>query len=372
MKTPSIRNILVPIDFSAMSIRVIDTAKGLAQRFGATVHLAHAHEFFYPAAFSAPASPVQPYPVLSYDKATEEASGQQLIEIAKQAGLSPVTTHILRGSPAFDEICRFAKQLPADLIVMPTHGRTGLKHVVLGSTAERIVQHSPCPVYVARNRSRSAKNGADMAARSILVPVDFSRCSLAGAKYAMDFAEKIGAKMTLLHVVAYHCVPNAWMPYELTEATRSAKKEAEQQMCDFVRAIHLGGVRPETDIISGNTVDKISDYAGEHDVDLIITSTHGRTGLKHVLMGSVAENVVRRAPCSVLAVPSFPRGRTINIPRGGATRPQRTTEPHKVGAPYPAVERAHLTRKYRKLTTHPFPERRKTNRFREGHLLKSS
>lgn len=356
MKTQTIRNILVPVDFSAMSIAAIETAKRIAERFNASVHLAHAHEFFYPAAFSAPVSPIQPYPVLTHDEDSEKRARQKLIGIAKRAGLSPARIHVLDGSPAFDQICRFAKDLPADLIVMPTHGRTGFKRVLLGSTAERIVQHSPCPVYIARRISRGRRNGAAAATRSILVPTDFSRCSLAGLKYAIAFAEMIEAKIILLHVVAYHYTTNGWVTYELTETTEAAVREAKQQMQKLVGAVKFGAVHFETVIGHGNAVEKICDYARQHDVDLIITSTHGRSGLDHVLMGSVAENVVRRAPCSVLAVPSFARTQSTTTAKRTQMRPESTTDK--------------VTRKYRKLTVHPFPERRKTNRFRETHLVR--
>ena len=368
MKKLNIKNILVPIDFSRMSIQAIELAKAFAKRFGATVHLAHAHEFFYPAGFAGPASPILPYPVLTYDSESEKRAGRELIEIAKRSGLSSTTTHVLCGSPPFEEICRLARNLPTDLIVMPTHGRTGLKHVVLGSTAERIVQHSPCPVLVVRDQKRQSKNGSRIS-KTILVPVDFSHCSLAGLKYAIGFADKVGAKLILLHVVAYHYVTNGWVTYELTEATRTAEKEAEQQMKKFLSDVKFGGVRFETAIVNGNSVDKICDYAREHEVDLIVTSTHGRTGFNHVLIGSVAENVVRRAPCSVVAVPSFPRARTTEVIRGHATFPRETTRPASTKVPRSLIEREKLTRKRPKLTAHPFPERRKMNRFRETRLV---
>jgi nucleotide-binding universal stress UspA family protein len=245
---------------------------------------------------------------------------------------------------------------------MPTHGRTGFKHVFLGSTAERIVQHSPCPVFVVRQQNRKPRNGATRATKLILVPIDFSRCSLAGLKYAMRFAQQMGAKIIVLHAVAYRYTSNGWITYELTDATKAAEEEARQQMKTFVAAAKLDCVPFETEVVHGNAVEKICDYAQEHDVDLIITSTHGRTGLKHVVMGSVAENVVRRSACSVLAVPSFLRqGAAVRLPRTNL-EPRR---PHTRRSLQPET----LSRKYRKLTRHAFPERRKTNRFRETHLV---
>jgi nucleotide-binding universal stress UspA family protein len=149
MKRAMIRNILVPIDFSKMSIQAIKTAGGLAQRFAATIHLAHVRQFDY-AGFSAPAPPLVPFSLMTYDQEGEKKVLNELNALAGKYCVSSATCHMLSGGPAFDEICRVAQEIPADLIVMPTHGRTGWKHVFLGSTAEKIVRHSPCPVLVVR------------------------------------------------------------------------------------------------------------------------------------------------------------------------------------------------------------------------------
>ena len=176
MKKLSIQNILVPIDFSKMSIQAIETAKGLAQPFGAAIHLVHIHHWQYSADFVGPVISSGFLPQ-SFEENRNEQLADELKTIARKAGLSPRDqTHLKTGASAFHEICRLAQEIPADLIVMPTHGYTGLKHVFLGSTAERVVQHAPCPVFVVRQlgkRPAAKKFGH----KKILVPVDFSDCS---------------------------------------------------------------------------------------------------------------------------------------------------------------------------------------------------
>jgi nucleotide-binding universal stress UspA family protein len=368
MKTPSIRNILVPIDFSRMSIQAIETAKGFAQLFGATVHLAHVHQFYYPAGFTAPMPPVIPYSTYTYDKEAEERAVRELNVLARKHELSPATAHLLTGAPAFDEICKLARELPADLIITPTHGHTGLKHVFLGSTAERIVQHSPCPVLVSHQPKRQAKNGARSSVNSILVPVDFSDCSLRGLNYAIGFAEKCAAKIILLHAVefGYAYTSDGYAMYDLSELKKAAQKDAERQMAEFVKAAKFGRVPFETAFRTGTPVEEISAFAEGHDVDLIITTTHGLTGFKHVLIGSTAEQVVRHAPCPVLVVPSHPEVRRAQLIR----RPTRARRTRQAVRPHMFQRNEMLTRKYRKLGMNPFPERRKTNKFRESHLSK--
>jgi Universal stress protein family len=116
-------------------------------------------------------------------------------------------------------------------------------------------------------------------------------------------------------------------------------------------------------------------FAKDHNVDLIITSTHGVTGLEHVLIGSIAEHVVRHAPCSVLVVPSHPQTRLANLPKRGA-REARTlaSSPRRIRRVMDEQQARKsprgkaFTKRDRKLASHSFPERRKINKFRESHF----
>jgi nucleotide-binding universal stress UspA family protein len=317
MKPPTIRNILVPIDFSMMSVQAIKTATRMARRFGATIHLAHVRQSDY-AGFSAPAPPMVPFSLITYEQDGEERVLKELRALAREYGVSSATCHILCGGPAFDEICRLAQGIPADLIVMPTHGRTGLKHVFLGSTAERVVRHSPFPVLVVRQKKQELPARRTFTARRILVPVDFSSCSREGLQYAAGFAKEVGAKIILLHATylgyIYSSEGNAI--YNVRAMQAAARESAERQMRELVREVKFGRVKLENIFTEGSPVLDICAFAKDHDVDLIITSTHGFTGLKHVLIGSIAEQVVRRAPCSVLVVPSHPQARMANLLKG--------------------------------------------------------
>ena len=310
--------------------------------------------------------PVIPYSTYTYDQEAGKRAARELNLLAKKHELSPSTAHLLTGAPAFDEICRLARELPADLIITPTHGRTGLKHVFLGSTAERIVQHSPCPVLVARQTKKQPKNRVRSSINTILVPVDFSDCSLEGLNHAIQWAEKFVAKIFVLNVVdlGISFTGNEYGPYDLSKYREMARQEAERRMREFVRAAKFGRVPFETAIRTGSSVEEISAFAESHDVDLIITSTHGWTGLKHILIGSVAEQMVRQAPCPVLVVPSNPEVRSAQL----IQRPTRARRTKLSKIPRPLYPRETFTRKYRKLGVNPFPERRKTNRFRESNV----
>jgi nucleotide-binding universal stress UspA family protein len=352
MKTTAIRNILVPIDFSDLSIQAIETAKTLARRSGATIHLVHVHQFQYPTGLIGPALAPGDVPFTFQEHRTNELI-KELRTVAKNAGLSSRDqAHIRSAIAPFDAICRLARELPADLIVLPTHGHTGLKHVFLGSTAERVVQHSPCPVFVVRNAQHASIN-------TILVPVDFSKASLAVLKAAIALAEEIAARLIVFHAsyLGYIYSADGYALYDLEAMEKALRQSTEQQMRDFVRMVNFGSVKFETVIRSGPPVEEISAFAKDRAVDLILTATHGWTGLRHVLLGSTAERIVRHAPCSIMVLPSHPAVRESNLKRALQRQPIQQK----------MLNGKRLSRKDRKLVSHPFPERRQTNKFREAH-----
>jgi nucleotide-binding universal stress UspA family protein len=296
----------------------------------------------------APVPPMVPFSIMPYEQNGEQTALRELKKVASECGVSSASCDVLSGAPPFDEICRLGQTIPADLIVTPTHGRTGLKHVFLGSTAERIVQHSSCPVFVTRGNSAQSKNGSRFRIGTILVPVDFSSCSREGLLYAIAFANEFGAKIILVHATylgyVYSCESTAI--YDIPGLQKAARKTAERKMRDLVRSVNFGAVKYQTAFTNGSPVIDICAFAKDHDADLIITSTHGFTGFTHVLIGSIAEQVVRHAPCSVLVVPSHPQVRAANLAKSaGATMNTLATRQRLQKSPKGTT----LTRNHRKI-----------------------
>jgi nucleotide-binding universal stress UspA family protein len=355
MKKPAITNILVPVDFSDLSIQAIERAKALARRLAARIHLIHVQEESYPAGFAI-RSPMIAGDVVSILEENEKHLLKRLREVAARLDLSPENCEVVADSPAFDVICKSARTLSIDLIVMPTHGNTGLKHVFLGSTAERVVQHSPCPVFIVRAGGERVHD--------ILVPVDFSDFSLKALLYAIEFAKAVAAKIIVFHSVylGYAFTSDGYAMYDLTEITKTMRKNAECDMAKFVRAAKFDRVQFETVVRVGEAAEEICEFAKEQDVDLIITTTRGRTGFAHVLMGSVAEKVVRHADRPVLILP------TRYVVRRAAQSKQRRAIVCGVHRPKPAKPVVLPgSRRELRFQRHAFPERRKTNKFRESH-----
>jgi nucleotide-binding universal stress UspA family protein len=140
----------------------------------------------------------------------------------------------------------------------------------------------------------------------ILLPTDFSKFSDNALRYGVAFAEKFGADIYLLHVVQDLAlfIPEAvMMAGPVTAAPVEQFVTAARAALDHVvRGLHLPGITVWPEVAEGVPFDEIVRFARDRDIDLIVMGTHGHTGLAHLLMGSVAEKVVRKAPCPVLTV----------------------------------------------------------------------
>jgi nucleotide-binding universal stress UspA family protein len=297
-QTLQIRNVLVPVDFSAPSLGSLEFALPLVKQFGADLHLVHVFGTDHP--FSGLVGMPFVLPEFEISRSVHE----QLKDVARKYSidLRPGILHALKGRP-FEEICRLGRDADIDLIVIATRGNTGVKHLALGSTAERVVRYSSCPVLVTHGGKPS---GTVPGFRKILVPVDFSECSMQGLAYAKVFAKQFKSKITLLNSVhfEYYVASDECSRYDLPRLMQQAYVVARDQMCDLFEKTDWDGLEVETSLQSGHPGQQICEHARDSDTDLIVTSTHGSTGLTHLLLGSVAEYAVRHAHCPVLVVPA--------------------------------------------------------------------
>jgi nucleotide-binding universal stress UspA family protein len=293
-----IRNLLVPVDFSAPSLRALEFALPLVKQFGADLHLVHVFATDHP--FTGLVGMPFVFPEFEISRSVHE----QLKDVARKYSidLRLENLHVLKGR-AFEEICRLGHDGDIDLIVIATRGNTGVKHLALGSTAERVVRYSSCPVLVTHGGKPS---GAVTCFRKILVPVDFSECSMQGLAYAKVFAKHFKSKITLLNSVhfQYYVASDECSRYDLPRFMHQAYLVARDQMRDLFEKTDWDGLEVETSLQTGHPGQQICEHARDTDMDLIVNSTHGSTGLTHLLLGSVAEYVVRHAHCPVLVVPA--------------------------------------------------------------------
>ena len=145
-----------------------------------------------------------------------------------------------------------------------------------------------------------------MTAQHFLVPVDFSEYANQALEYAIGLASKLGARLTLLHVM--QSPPwggvdmDVTIPYAYSQYIQVLEAESTHSMQSCLERVTAAGVEGEVVVVHGVPFHEIIETAKMQQVDLIVMGTHGRTGLQHVLLGSVAEKVARLAPCPVLIV----------------------------------------------------------------------
>lgn len=294
--------LLLATDGSQGSAVAADYAFALAGAWGASLTVVNVLEC--PPGLD----PQNPVNQLYLTELMKQATGElaMLKARAVDRGIS-AHTRIVTGIPS-EEVLAVATQEDPDLIIVGTRGRTGLVHVLLGSTAERIIRSAPCPVLAAR----AQPYGEEQAVGSrrdpthlerILVPVDFSDCSLDALEYAALIAQRSKAALILLHVLEP-------ISYGLDFTfPRKAKRESikaghTRRLSDLVSALLSAGVPSEFLMVGGLPIDSILDAARTQTADLIVMGTHGRRGLSHALFGSIAESVLRKSSCPVLMVRS--------------------------------------------------------------------
>lgn len=297
------RHILVTTDFSESSRQALPWAAEFAAQFGARLTLA----YVFPTTLPAELSHIGV--VLEQERLAAE-SRRRLLRFREQElpAQLPVETVVLEGGPAH-EITRLAKDSEADLILMATHGHTGLKHLWLGSTTERIVRHAPCPVLAVREQPVPVRFPGAVLCRfqHILVPTDFSEAGRQALRYAAAFARPCGGEITLAHVIEPPPYPEfgyAHIPAKEAGLRQQAREKLDAQCVELTAA----GVKATPVVRHGNAFLEIAEHAREQSADLIVIAPHGCNAIARALLGSTAERVVRHAPCPVLVVREPERG----------------------------------------------------------------
>lgn len=159
----------------------------------------------------------------------------------------------------------------------------------------------------ANDSTTAAKAATDTAPpiglKRILVPIDFSTCSKKALQYARPFAEQFHAEIVLLHVSSLnYMVAEGFGGVDLPTLREDLIRDAENQLAEILKSIESDQMTASLVVREGRAATEIVDLAKEENIDLIVMSTHGYSNIKHVLLGSVTENVVRHAPCPALVV----------------------------------------------------------------------
>jgi nucleotide-binding universal stress UspA family protein len=302
----ALTHILVATDFGEAADAALIYGRALATTFGASLDVLHVVANPFLQATTADPQTIEAVALRQLNRRLTEEDRRRLnvravIEVSD--------------CPA-DVIVEHARKAGTDLIVTGTHGRRGVPWLLLGSVAERIVRIAPCPVLSVRHPTGEfAGSGVPgevtlMSLKHILVATDFGDAADAALTYGRTLAGRFGATLHVLHVVdtSYLNVVGADAYASITpDLQEQADEEARARLDERVIDSDGSGARarpPTRKALwrAAMPASAIIQYASDEGIDLIVMGTHGRRGVAHLLMGSVAERVVRTASCPVLTV----------------------------------------------------------------------
>lgn len=295
-----IHHILCPVDLSEISRHALDHALAIADWYEARVTVFHVSSVPQPL-MPSPPGVMEDQPGLRPPDLDEVAE-----HVRRFAGLS--ASHATRtnvvavaGSPV-REIQRQAEELPADLLVMGTHGRSGFEALFLGSVTEKVLRTTHVPVLTVPPPVERVES---VIYRTILCPIAFSDASTKALEYALTLAEETGARLILLHVVELLVgAPQvAEVSYfDLPEYQRRLEEDARARLAAAVPAEARVWCTPEEHVVSGKASRVILETAERESAEVIVMGVHGTGALNRRLFGSTTHHVIREARCPVLTL----------------------------------------------------------------------
>jgi len=292
-----LQKILVPRDFSSSSVKAMEYALDIATRTGAEVHLLFADVLHGDIST-----------IVSGRGTANEFLKKRLLEGTQETQNSTdikFISAVVRDVAAGPAIVAYAEDNDIDLIVMGTHGRRGVRRLLLGSTAEEVVRTAPCPVFTIR-QPESPVAGLE-GVSSILVPIDFSKHAKTALHHAKELASLYHSRLDLIHVIEEKMHPTFYNTGVMSvyDLVPDIEEKTIEELKTFFRETEgpIGDVAFH--VRHGHAAHEIAEYARDADTDMLVMSTHGMTGLEHALLGSVAEKVVRWSPVPVFTVKTF-------------------------------------------------------------------
>jgi len=291
-----IKQILCPVDLSDDSRHAFDHAALLAQWYKARITALHVCNPIAIASVDFTLAGIAPPPVLTDDD----------IAIAREQALAwlpaarpPDVDVVIDAGPPANRIVARASALPADLLVIGTHGRGGFEHLVLGSVTEKVLRKATCPVLTVPPHARTTSR---LPFKRLLCPVDFSESSLAALELAFSLAKEGDAEVTILHVFDAGDEPLTDRPINVPEYRGQLEHDLTIRLGQVVPDSVRRWCRPLTRTAHGKAYREILGMAAEESCDLIVMGVHGRNALDLMLFGSTTNQVVRRATCPVLTL----------------------------------------------------------------------
>jgi universal stress protein E len=282
-----LRRLLATTDFSARSELAVKRAALLCGQFAAELQLLHIVDDDQPADV--------------VEQETRQATSllqAMAAKIPNESGKEPIS--IVKAGDPFQEIVQVATDNDADLIAMGSHRRRILRDVFVGTTIERVMRTGHHPVLMVNTEPKGTY-------RRVVVATDMSEASANALSTARSLGLLDGAYVSLVH--AFEPLAKGMMIYanvereKIEEHVAHEASETRRKLADFVDKLQLGELRYDLRLLEGPTFRTIKEFVDKEQPDLLVIGTRGLTGVKRILLGSVADAVLRGIECDILAVP---------------------------------------------------------------------
>jgi nucleotide-binding universal stress UspA family protein len=290
----TLTRILCPTDFSDVSAKAERFALALVQHYGGQLSLLHVDP---PTPLLAAYGEV-PVDVRLFEEQRRQAErDMQAARERAEAGGITVDAEVRGGAPA-REILAAARTGGVDLIVLGTHGRGGVEHLLLGSVAEKVLRKAACPVLIV---PATADADRGVLFSRILCPIDGSAAAAAAVAFAVSLARETDGAIRLLHVVEPLPMMSEIAPLA-EDYQRHVEARVRTTLHDAVPADVREWCRIDEEVSVGKASERIVATARAHAADVIVMGVRGRHALDLVAFGSTTNDVIRRAQCPVLVV----------------------------------------------------------------------
>jgi len=295
--------ILVPLDGSGLAEQALRYAMTLAQGLPAELVLFRAVSIPPDVQEALDRAGLNPGPLIEHLETEADDYLTAIARFAQKTGLS--VCHVVQYGPAADAIVDYVDQMDVPLIVMASHGYTGIKRWTHGSVAERVLQSASVPVLLVRAKEGVSKGIPEAVPWiRILVPLDGSKLAEQVLPAVTPIAKALGCELTLFQVPIIHApgpLMGEWY-LPIQASFESADQQARAYLDRLASPLREQGITVSTVIGLSPVAESIINYAAVNDVDLIAMCTHGRTGLARWTLGSVADRVLRAGDTPILLV----------------------------------------------------------------------
>ena len=286
--------ILVPTDGSDHALRAMEHAQRLSNAFSAAVYVLNVVDL------DAAGGPFNMGGLDEefIERLKQRGHNEVQSSVAKFRDGIDVQTEVTTGTPS-NVILQYADENDIDLLVMGTHGRSGVKRYLLGSVAESVVRRSDPPVITVRTTDQpQVVDGYD----DILVPTDGSTHAGLAAEHGIEIAKRFDARIHAVHIVdirALSGTPDAVVSASFSQQLTAHGEEVTESVAERARAT---GLDVTTTVQQGMPSSTLLSYVQEHDIDLVTMGSAGRTGLDRYLIGSTTNRIIRQSEAPVLSI----------------------------------------------------------------------